>query len=124
MPGQNTYFFMCRMHRALVTAAALLAFASLVAGQAVDSPIRVGTAEELQEAIDSGAANVVVTAHLDIRGLQPSKKSIENGGNLLLWVNNAQHIQVRYFYPQCFIFWCYVFSLLSRLAMLLSHVDA
>lgn len=78
----------------LATALFLL-ITRLTAGQTT-GPVRVSTAEELQEAIDTGATNVVVTEHLDMRGIQPSSST----SNTLLWVQGStENVQVRSLSP-------------------------
>lgn len=82
---------------ATVTLCALLpqlAWAEAAAGNAT---VRVDSAQALQNAIDEGINNVVITAHLDIRGLSPTRQG-QAASNVKLLVQNTQFIQVQYLF--------------------------
>lgn len=86
------------MHGVVAAAVALLALLWIsllgVAGQSTE-PVRVSTAEELQDAIDNGETNVILTEHLDMRGIQPSTSAGTSQNKILLYVRgNTKYIQV------------------------------
>ena len=79
---------------AVALALALLVGPWVASGQST-APLRVSTGEDLQAAIDNSTLNIVITEHLDLRGLQPSQSSTSN--ILLHLRGTTEYIQVLLF---------------------------